>query len=710
MSPRPPRLTQLLGWLVLLPLAALIAWAGRNLMFSVFMVYDDEGYVLLSLRNAFTAGALYDEVYTQYGPFFYLWHKALSTLGGWEWTHTAGRWLTLGYWLGTVGLCWDITRRLVPALVAQLFALAGTFAYLWIMTNEPTHPGGMIGFLVALAAWIGLRWDPARHPGSAAAIAAVGAALGLSKINTGLFLLAALWGWLALASRASRLGRIVALVTGPLFALAPLVVMHGLWPAPWVVTFALVVAVALTTVVFVGWRHLPVVPTIARSWAAASVGGVLTATVIIGLTLALGSSLRGILEGVLLGPLRHPDAYWFAFNWRPGTRWAALLAVGLMLLAWRRPESALLRVLLHAVRAALMLAVMAAVFGWVPLLLPSAGFTYGLPLAACLAYPLGNDKSAPGRLWLALLVGWQSLHAYPVAVSQLNWGTFLWVPLLAAGVEDSLRDLPLGSTRDWTRRAVGAIGLVVSLTLAGTMALQGHVHRQQGEALGLPGAEDLVMPTATAVPIQIMTLNARHNTDPLFTFAGAYSFNLWSGVRTPTRANVTHWFSLLHDNQKQAIIDELEASPRAGVIVQLDLLRYLQDQGRRVEGPLVDYLRSHFSTALEIDGYALWLKNGREVPLLGVARWATSSRRLDFNLPEPLPVLSAFELWIYTGAERALVSRFSPDEVSLEPATSGSDEPLFSYHLILPDRAPIVDGLLILRDRDGQPAHILRTY
>ena len=53
-------------------LAAALAIAGYWLLFTTFMVYDDEGYVLLSLKNFAAHGALYDKVYTQYGPFFYV--------------------------------------------------------------------------------------------------------------------------------------------------------------------------------------------------------------------------------------------------------------------------------------------------------------------------------------------------------------------------------------------------------------------------------------------------------------------------------------------------------------------------------------------------------------------------------------------------------------------------------------------------------------
>ena len=56
--------------IAVLVLAGLAVLAGFGLMFSTYMTYDDEGYVLFSLRNFVDGGGLYDRVFSQYGPFF----------------------------------------------------------------------------------------------------------------------------------------------------------------------------------------------------------------------------------------------------------------------------------------------------------------------------------------------------------------------------------------------------------------------------------------------------------------------------------------------------------------------------------------------------------------------------------------------------------------------------------------------------------------
>ena len=42
-------------------------WARHN----AFGAFDDEGYVMISLSSFVKGHALYDDVFTQYGPFFY---------------------------------------------------------------------------------------------------------------------------------------------------------------------------------------------------------------------------------------------------------------------------------------------------------------------------------------------------------------------------------------------------------------------------------------------------------------------------------------------------------------------------------------------------------------------------------------------------------------------------------------------------------------
>jgi hypothetical protein len=98
--------------------------------------------------------------------------------------------------------------------------------------------------------------------------------------------------------------------------------------------------------------------------------------------------------------------------------------------------------------------------------------------------------------------------------------------------------------------------------------------------------------------MRLMTLNAAIHADRLFSYPGMYSYNLWSGVPTPTSRNATHWFWLLDDPQQQAIIDALRATPRSAVVSNDGFDEYLQRQHVPVRGPLRPWLREAYRPLL----------------------------------------------------------------------------------------------------------------
>ena len=99
--------------------------AGATQLFSTFMVYDDEGYVLFSLKTFAEGGGLYERVYSQYGPFFFLFNQGLH-LAGLQFTNTDGRLLTLVCWLGAAGFCAASVWRLTRSMAATMHALSPT--------------------------------------------------------------------------------------------------------------------------------------------------------------------------------------------------------------------------------------------------------------------------------------------------------------------------------------------------------------------------------------------------------------------------------------------------------------------------------------------------------------------------------------------------------------------------------------------------------
>ena len=671
-------------------LAAALGLAGALLLFTTFRTYDDEGYVLFSLANFSRDGGLYTHVYSQYGPCFFLAADAAHRLLGFDFTHTAGRVITLFHWLGAAMLCGHLVWRHTRSAAWSLFALAATFGHLWQMTSEPMHPGGFIAFLVALAAWAGAE-ALSRHSsrGLALVCGLAGAALVLTKVNVGALFIAGAGAFLLLHSAGPRLAR-----AGPWLAALGLValpwaLMHSLLPEPWIITFALVVGCSALAIIFSS-RESRAPWFTGAGWLWCIGAGLTVIALVVACASLRGTGPRELLEGVLLAPLRHPGVYSFGVRWRLGATAFALVSLALCLVTLRlrphprfAPVLATLRLVLAAVAASSWL-------GWLPLNPLALVMSYGLSGAWLLVLPLHSDdtslRAARLRAWLALLAVTQSLHAYPVGGSQIGWGTFLWAPLLALAAAEAVAVL-----REKIARLVAPLALAVACGLAFALLRIGSAQWRDSEPLALPGAESLRLEPTLTTELRVLTVNATAHCDLLFSLPGLFSFNLWTGLPAPTSANVTHWFNLLTPAQQSAIIAQLAAHPRAGVIVERDVLGLITGTGIPVRGPLRDYLYANFETAFATGSHEFWVRRGRAVAPLGTVRILHRATpvpgervRLELIATANARRLARVE-WLESGRLRATFTaanaraEFEPlriDGVSAAAAAPGWDAPL----------------------------------
>jgi hypothetical protein len=118
----------------------------------------------------------------------------------------------------------------------------------------------------------------------------------------------------------------------------------------------------------------------------------------------------------------------------------------------------------------------------------------------------------------------------------------------------------------------------------------------------------------------VIATNAAAHTDLLFTLPGMMSFHTWTGVPPPTTRNATHWFTLLDQKTQESIRLRLEASPRAGVIVQRSVYDHLLQTDVATESPLTRWLHANFENAFSIETYEFWLRKGRTIAPLNTAR------------------------------------------------------------------------------------------
>ncbi|SDS09223.1 4-amino-4-deoxy-L-arabinose transferase [Opitutus sp. GAS368] len=588
----------------LLVLAACLAFAGWLLMSTNFMIHDDEGYVLIGLKNFSAHGRLYDEVFTQYGPVPFLYYEGWHRLFDWPVTNLFGRTLTLVHWIVAAFAAGLIAWRLSQRYWTALFTLVAVFGYLWQMTWEPPHPGGLIALIIA----VGLAGAVEALARGRTAVATLilglaGAALILTKINVGLFWICSAGAFLLIGT--ARRGAWLA--AAGLMAL-PFVLMRPLLGESWVFDFAVVFALSGAAVcALVAAGHPPAVQF--RDWLAGAAGfaGLGAATIIA--ILARGTSPRGLVNGVLLDPLRHPVNFHFGFLWPPLAWVVVVLAVALTALWLMRPA---LRPRLAGGIALLRLLALGCFAWqadtWLTIHGPGRMISLVLPLTPLFLLPLdeapAGDRRRQATALVALIGVGQVLHAYPVAGTQLAWGSFLLLPLFVSGLAEAAGHLARRLQRSWLEPAVAAVALLAAAWQVNLLSDQGWQRWTTSDALELPGAESLRPQENVRYALRILTANAQLHADLLYSRPGMFSFNLWSGVPPPTLRNATHWFWLLTPEEQQAIVARLQAEPRTAVISSRPLIDFLdQKVGLTITGPLNDFIRQHYRQLFSVSGY-----------------------------------------------------------------------------------------------------------
>lgn len=674
------------GAAALLLLAAL-ALGGHWLLFTHFMVYDDEGYVLWSLRSYFAEGGLYTRVYSQYGPLFFAAYDAVHRLTGLEFTNTTGRWITLGYWAATAWIGGAFAWRATRSASAGLAALALTFAALSVMSSEPIHPGGPLAFLSALGAWCGARALLDGRPGRFVAVTAVaGVALLTIKINVGVFFLIAAASWLALHTRlaAPRARALEWLVLLGCFA-SPLALMRDRIGEPGYAQFALVFTAGAAGVALLLRRgprateHAPRDWAVFAGWAAGALGLAALAVIV------RGTTWSDLLHGMVIAPLNQPGSYSFPPRWEPAASALALVSLGVA--AWfgtRGGLSAGWSTGLAVARLVLLAGV--AWTGW-QAEEHAVGrylFHFGTSVAWLFALPLRGttDRSAQLRAWLAWVAVWQTLHAFPVAGSQVAWGSLLLAPLLVIGAHEAVVVLAAARTRFV---AIGsALVVLVALVPAADLVRTGWIYRGVSVELGLPGAERLRLPINIANSLRAMTRNATLHGDTLFSHPGMFSFNLWSGRPTPTAANVTLWSTLLTEAQQDAIRTRLAADPRAVIIAQEYVLNHLILQGFAPRGELNDYLIRHFTPAFRVETYVFWVHRGRTLAPIGTALLGPADDAAGRDVEvvtDARGTPERWEIWTNGYTQRVAAGEFPGAATRVQPlhpdgTAAGPDRPL----------------------------------
>lgn len=624
--------------LVVLAVLFLTAWLIIN---TTFMLYDDEGYVLIGYRNFIEGERLYDDIFSQYGPFPYIYHWLVSTVLHTPLTHMLGRTLTALHWTGSALLAGALAFRLTRHGTTGLFAALATFGLLWQINQEPSHPGSLICLVLAAAAYSIISALDRRRWNWLATITGVTATvLLLTKINVGaLFVVGAAAGALLVGDWPSRWRKPTVLLAVVGLIALPWLLMGARLEESWVRMLAFQFSFAAAGMVWVASARPTSHPTESppmRTWSICAVVAITALTTICTIVLLRGTSVEALFRTIVKEPFQFPSRFIIGLRWHESS-W--LLMAGCIFIAavagWQlRRQGALsrwVRWTVIALRLAAAVLFLSNLRTWVSIHGVGGFANYCLPLLPAFLIRLREAGSNHLLVWASCLAMPQILHIYPVAGSQLGWGTFLFVPLLTAGLHDAC-----GSLGRWSclfARWVPRVLLAASVAQVTLLLHTGWERYVTSKPLGLPGAEDIRVGDHARMILRLMTLNACVHADVLFSRPGMYSYNLWSNVPTPTSRNATHWFTLLSETDQAAIIDRLDATPRNAVITSRPLDDFLASVGVSIESPLHRHIVENHRPLFEISGFGFHVPvTSRAVPF-GLAELYVSSESRDPAAP-----------------------------------------------------------------------------
>ena len=401
--------------------------------FTGLQEYDDEGYLLISLREYARGGVLYDEVFSQYGPAYFQVLTPIFRVARLAFVPTHGRALGMALLVVTAIVCamatWRLTRSVLVTLLGELLVVQALVP----SRDEPLHPGALLALLLGGLILAGTFLDAPRWRRAAGVAGTLLAGMLLMKVNVGGFAAVAVGGGALLAAspRSRRVAGLGVAVAAGMAAL-PIVLLAPRLGEPTVRAHLAATLASVLGVLAVAFAVPRERQPLGGRLSALVVSGALVLAACLGWEVVRGTTLAGLLDGIVLGPLRHPGEFFVEPELGREAFVTAAAGLGTALaFAWARRRGLTEGAYGSAVVGA------AQLLGGAVLWLAAAHRVPAAPLAltpffwVALAGRRGEGRSL-GPLVLAMVAALQTLHAYPVAGTQVAWATFLAIPLAAS--------------------------------------------------------------------------------------------------------------------------------------------------------------------------------------------------------------------------------------------------------------------------------------
>jgi hypothetical protein len=601
------------GWaaVVFCFFAAIEGFSAFYRMFSGFKPWDDEGYFMITVKQFLDGHSLYSQVFSQYGPFYYLYEWVLFHVIRTPVSHDSVRCLALLAWLVIPLIsAWSVhhvTRSIPLGVAAQL----AVFQLFGLLSWEPGHPTELTEILVAAGMLLMLyveRDDQRRWV--LPCLGAIVASMMLTKINVGgLFGIAVGLGLLA-HTRRSRLMQVVWNASLLAAVILPFVLTHRLASQAWARNFAIVVALSFSAVVLSIYKKSSDAFYL-RGFAVFLLSAAGSGLLIFLFVRMNGTSLGMLLEGLLIAPWHSVGA--FVFPTVISSTDVLLAATAVPLAAAYSMESrddergmTWLKISAPWLKGAFGAVMLLAVLLSGSSLLNSTHWliAHGTPFVflVLLPEPMGGSPKLPfWRVAWCLVAMFQILQTYPVAGSDAAAAVYPMLLVAAICVDDFLKYLPFVLPQTESK-FVGRFNFSAVLLIVALFSIRDYFVQRaqylQNVPLDLPGAVWIRLPSEQASQYQQITSWIKTSADTFVTLPGMYSFYFWAQVDPPTCRNVTHWMTLLPETDQRQIVRVLGQHPHAAVIYSPEMAAFWhrpENLPQRTPSPLlVNYIFEHF--------------------------------------------------------------------------------------------------------------------
>lgn len=591
---------------LLLPAALLLAcgFAGFHELFSSFVDYDDEGWLMmlnLLFLNGYTP---YQEIPSTYGPFWLaivkLLHGALTIPVG----HDAVRFVTLAWWLLLAAVAAALVQRLTRSLAWGCTALVLTFLFVRSIVNEPGHPQAFVAIAALLVPLIGCGVRAARQRWAMIGLAA--AAVFNVKYNAGAFCLAAVAVALSGSLPWVRLSRAACLALAAASLPAPFLLMYPLLADANCRAFAGLAALSAAAVAL-AVPASRVRSVSLRDGAGAFTAGfaLLTAASFVFLGMQ-GADPRVFVSEALAYSRNQVGFYHFFRDY--STAQLGLAAVSLMMAAGAAFSAVARPGIVRLARYALVASALYALIIDGPAH-AQAMLAHAVPWSWAVAFGREDEPPFAGRLLLAALSAWMPLIAYPIPGSQLYFGTL--PALLAALVcaADAARDDRVVALAGGdAARLLALLALVLAIATLGWRSEAARQRHAQFDRLALPGARLLRMEPARAAGYREL-VEALAGADYVVTTFRFNSLALWRGAKDLSPADFSSWPLRLAPAAEQARVTAALQSARRPMVVR----RRGAAEEASAAGA-VDWIGRHFAPSREIGPYTLLERRSDAAP------------------------------------------------------------------------------------------------